>query len=263
MNPTPPKSLAGIITELKDNLAGRDLTGPQRNHLNSSIERLLDEMGNFGLDLGRPTEAPITGTLLPCHIQTIDNLVSQAKIGTTPDSPLWQQAETVRDILLRYKAGHRPEEAAPADTITLSPRQVEIVRALAVQVKALPPGPPHDGKRQLAGHVLSYLNAAEPLTDEPELPAPTAPYKVLVAVYWEDSKQPGVGWRFLDELKEPAVVRVQSVGWIVAETDTVLYLAPNLGNLGEKDAQGLAMIDIPKRCIYRRAILGLSREVKP
>jgi len=74
----------------------------------------------------------------------------------------------------------------------------------------------------------------------------------LVQVDWEDSAQPVASWMHLTDLPDLAVIQCSSVGWIVAEDESVLMLAPNLGDrLNESNAQASGIIRIPKRCIVR------------
>lgn len=77
----------------------------------------------------------------------------------------------------------------------------------------------------------------------------------VVLVEWLDSAQPSPGWRFISEPPELEVVRCQSVGWIAGESDEVLMLAPNVGDLGSEDPQGSGFIRIPKCSITRRVML--------
>ncbi len=74
----------------------------------------------------------------------------------------------------------------------------------------------------------------------------------LVMVDWEDSAQPVASWLHLTDLPALSAVQCCSVGWIVAQSDDVLMLAPNLGERGcEVNAQASGIIRIPKRCIVR------------
>ena len=75
-------------------------------------------------------------------------------------------------------------------------------------------------------------------------------------IEWEDSARPHAGWAFLDEMPSAEVVRCRSVGWIVAETDAVLMLAPNLGDAESEAPQGCGFLRIPKRAVVRRASLS-------
>ena len=65
-------------------------------------------------------------------------------------------------------------------------------------------------------------------------------------VEWIDSAQPIAAWMFLDNMPCMEVIECVSVGWLVAETDEVLMLAPNLGNTeSEGSAQASGFIRIP------------------
>lgn len=76
-----------------------------------------------------------------------------------------------------------------------------------------------------------------------------------VLVEWVDSAQPIPGWRLTSTPPISDVVHCQSVGWIVSETDEVLMLVPNVGNLGLESEQGSGFIRIPIAAITRRAQL--------
>lgn len=74
-------------------------------------------------------------------------------------------------------------------------------------------------------------------------------------IVWEDSALSYDGWVKMDELQEPAVMRVKSLGFVLRETDDLVELAPNVG--GEEGVdQACQIIVIPKRCIVRRAELA-------
>ncbi|MDC0641357.1 hypothetical protein OAP24_04265 [Porticoccaceae bacterium] len=75
-------------------------------------------------------------------------------------------------------------------------------------------------------------------------------------VEWIDSAQPIAAWMFLDNMPCMEVIECVSVGWLVAETDEVLMLAPNLGNTeSEGSAQASGFIRIPKLAVTRRVEL--------
>lgn len=74
----------------------------------------------------------------------------------------------------------------------------------------------------------------------------------LVLVEWEDSMQPFAGWAMLDDLPELRIAKCQSVGWIVAENEQVLMLAPNIADIDTNPGQGSGFIRIPQRSIVSR-----------
>ena len=77
-----------------------------------------------------------------------------------------------------------------------------------------------------------------------------------ILVEWIDSGQPIAAWMFLDNMPRMEVIECVSVGWLVAETDEVLMLAPNLGDVEtEGSAQGSGFIRIPKVAVTRRITL--------
>jgi hypothetical protein len=67
----------------------------------------------------------------------------------------------------------------------------------------------------------------------------------LVLVEWEDSQRPLSPWQWIDEYQLPAAVQCVSVGFLIAKTEQALALAPNLGDLEQKRAQGCGIIRIP------------------
>ena len=86
----------------------------------------------------------------------------------------------------------------------------------------------------------------------------------LVLIEWEDSAQPLAGWRMLDDFDDLAVIRVQSVGWLVHDGDAVKALAPNLGGSKEDDnLQACGIIRIPSRCVIRIADIGALVDHEP
>lgn len=83
---------------------------------------------------------------------------------------------------------------------------------------------------------------------------PQTPYR-LVAVEWEDSQRPAGSWQWLDEFALPDAVRCLSVGFLVAQSDHAIALAPNLGDVEQERAQGCGIIRIPRSAVRRIADL--------
>jgi hypothetical protein len=79
---------------------------------------------------------------------------------------------------------------------------------------------------------------------------PSVPYSLMV-VEWEDSAQPIPAWQWVEDYELPEVVSCLSVGYVIAETDTAIALAPNLGDLAQPKAQACGIIRIPRRAIIR------------
>ena len=77
-----------------------------------------------------------------------------------------------------------------------------------------------------------------------------------ILVEWIDSAQPISAWMFLDNKPSLEIIQCVSVGWVVGETDVVLMLAPNLGDIESGGAgQGSGFIRIPKSAVTRRVVL--------
>ncbi|MDB4308326.1 hypothetical protein N9919_00150 [Porticoccaceae bacterium] len=75
-------------------------------------------------------------------------------------------------------------------------------------------------------------------------------------VEWMDSAQPISAWMFLEKKPRLETIQCVSVGWVVGETDEVLMLAPNLGDIESGgSAQGSGFIRIPKSAVTRRVVL--------
>jgi len=77
-----------------------------------------------------------------------------------------------------------------------------------------------------------------------------------ILVEWIDSAQPISAWMFLENKPSLEIIQCVSVGWAVGETDAVLMLAPNLGDIesgGSGQASGF--IRIPKSALTRRVEL--------
>ena len=77
-----------------------------------------------------------------------------------------------------------------------------------------------------------------------------------ILVEWIDSAQPISAWMFLEKKPRLEIIQCVSVGWVVGETDEVLMLAPNLGDIesgGSGQASGF--IRIPKSAVTRRVEL--------
>ena len=94
----------------------------------------------------------------------------------------------------------------------------------------------------------------KPIDRRPRRWRPQVPYR-LVAVEWEDSQRPASAWGWLDEYRLPDAVRCVSVGFLIAETDQALALAPNLGDIDCERPQGCGIIRIPTSAVRKLADL--------
>jgi hypothetical protein len=74
------------------------------------------------------------------------------------------------------------------------------------------------------------------------------PYK-LVRIEWEDSARPISAWQWINDYEVPQTVTCISVGFLIAQTDDALALAPNLGDIGHEQVQASGIIRIPKSAI--------------
>ena len=52
-------------------------------------------------------------------------------------------------------------------------------------------------------------------------------------------------WVWADDFANPTVVQCVSVGFLIAQTDAAIALAPNLGDLDEERVQCCGIIRIP------------------
>jgi hypothetical protein len=75
-----------------------------------------------------------------------------------------------------------------------------------------------------------------------------APYE-LVLVKWEDSAQPRAAWEWLDEYELEGPIICVSVGYLVAETDFAIAVAPNLGDIDLSRAQASGIMRIPRSAV--------------
>jgi hypothetical protein len=82
----------------------------------------------------------------------------------------------------------------------------------------------------------------------------SVPYK-LVSVEWEDSARPISEWQWIDDYQLPEIVTCISVGYLIAETDKTLALAPNLGDVTCERIQASGIIRIPKSAVRRTVSL--------
>jgi hypothetical protein len=83
----------------------------------------------------------------------------------------------------------------------------------------------------------------------------TVPYR-LVLVEWRDSSQPIPAWQWVKDYSEPEVTRCLSVGYLIAETDAAIAVAPNLGDVGRERVQASGIIRIPRSAVSRIADLA-------
>jgi hypothetical protein len=81
------------------------------------------------------------------------------------------------------------------------------------------------------------------------------PYN-LILVEWEDSARPISAWQWVDEYEIPQIVKCLSVGFLIAETDEALALAPNLGDVTCERTQAAGIIRIPRSAV--RSVVELT-----
>jgi hypothetical protein len=72
-----------------------------------------------------------------------------------------------------------------------------------------------------------------------------------MVVEWEDSARPISEWEWIENYELPETISCISVGYVIAETDSAIALAPNLGALQQPKAQGCGIIRIPRRSIIQ------------
>lgn len=75
-------------------------------------------------------------------------------------------------------------------------------------------------------------------------------YKPIL-VEWEDSARPISSWEWVDQYEMPETVQCVSVGFLIAQTETALALAPNLGDVGRERVQASGIIRVPRSAVRR------------
>jgi hypothetical protein len=73
----------------------------------------------------------------------------------------------------------------------------------------------------------------------------------LVAVKWQDSRQPSGSWQWADEREKPEPVLCLTVGWLLQETEDALLIAQNLGDVTGNRLQFSGGTEIARRQIVR------------
>lgn len=82
----------------------------------------------------------------------------------------------------------------------------------------------------------------------------------LVAVEWEDSRQPTASWQFLHDVEQKSACRCVSVGYLISETNGAKMLAANLADIDDPESvQASGIITIPECSIKR--VTDLSRSL--
>lgn len=72
----------------------------------------------------------------------------------------------------------------------------------------------------------------------------------LTLIEWVDSRQPDGAWKHLSVDYEWAPVKCMSVGWLVADTDEVKVLAPNMADIDDSESmQFSGAVVIPTKCV--------------
>lgn len=77
---------------------------------------------------------------------------------------------------------------------------------------------------------------------------PKVPHR-LVLVEWEDSARPISSWEWVENYKIPEIISCVSVGYLIAETDSALAVAPNIGDIGHDRVQASGIIRIPRSAV--------------
>lgn len=77
---------------------------------------------------------------------------------------------------------------------------------------------------------------------------PNVPHR-LVLVEWEDSARPISSWEWVESYKIPEIISCVSVGYLIAETDNALAIAPNIGDIGHDRVQASGIIRIPRSAV--------------
>ena len=73
----------------------------------------------------------------------------------------------------------------------------------------------------------------------------------LVIVEWEDSAQPTSAWQWVKDYELPSIVCCMSVGYLIAETNEAIAIAPNLGDLGKEQIQASGIMRIPASAVRK------------
>lgn len=84
----------------------------------------------------------------------------------------------------------------------------------------------------------------------PEVVGARRGYKAVL-IEWDDSARPISAWQWVDEYEVPETVQCVSVGFLIAETEGALALAPNLGDVGHERVQASGIIRVPRSAVRR------------
>ena len=86
-------------------------------------------------------------------------------------------------------------------------------------------------------------------------PRPAVVPHRLVIVEWNDSSQPVSAWQWVSDYELPEITRCISVGYLIADTDHAIAVAPNIGDVGCERIQASGIIRIPRSAVSRIADL--------
>ena len=87
--------------------------------------------------------------------------------------------------------------------------------------------------------------------------APPIPHQ-LVRIDWEDSARPISAWQWVEDYALPETVVCVSVGFLIADTEAAVAIAPNLGDIGHDRLQASGIIRIPRCSIKRMIVISPS-----
>lgn len=68
-------------------------------------------------------------------------------------------------------------------------------------------------------------------------------------IKWRDSRGVSAHWNVVSNIKNDGICRMESVGWVIKETDDHICIAPHMGLEQDGDHQVCGEMHIPKVCI--------------
>lgn len=80
------------------------------------------------------------------------------------------------------------------------------------------------------------------------------PYE-LRRVEWHDSRGASARWQRVVDIKDDGICAMVSVGYVIAETNTEICLAPHLAIESDGDHQACGEMHIPKSCVLSMKLL--------
>jgi hypothetical protein len=79
----------------------------------------------------------------------------------------------------------------------------------------------------------------------------------MVLIEWLDSRQPSIGWQFVENMEMPKPCKCLSVGWLLDEGEDQIVIAAHMNDM-DQDDQVMGVMVIPSCSVLKKTPLTIS-----